>query len=52
MKPGCKATVTLQKNEGIKILTGAPLPSGTTRIIFKENTKKQDQKDLFCPERC
>ena len=47
VKPGCKATVTLQKNEGIKILTGAPIPSGTTRIIFKENTKQQDQKIYF-----
>ena len=47
VKPGCKATVTLQKNEGIKILTGAPIPSGTTRIIFKENTKEKDQKIYF-----
>ena len=47
VKPGCKATVTLQKNEGIKILTGAPTPSGTTRIIFKENTKEKDQKIYF-----
>ena len=47
VKPGCKATATLQKNEGIKILTGAPLPSGTTRIIFKENTKEKDQKIYF-----
>ena len=47
VKPGCKAKVTLQKNEGIKILTGAPVPSGTTRIIFKENTKEQDQKIYF-----
>ncbi len=47
VKPGCKATVTLQKNQGIKILTGAPVPSGTTRIIFKENTKEQDQKIYF-----
>ncbi len=47
VKPGCKASVTLQKNEGIKILTGAPVPSGTTRIIFKENAKEQDQKIYF-----
>ncbi len=47
VKPGCNATVALQKNEGIKILTGAPVPSGTTRIIFKENTKEQDQKIYF-----
>ncbi len=47
VKPGCKASVALQKNEGIKILTGAPIPSGTTRIIFKENTKEQDQKIYF-----
>ncbi len=47
VKPGCKATVALQKNEGIEILTGAPVPSGTTRIIFKENTKKEDQRIYF-----
>ncbi len=47
VKPGCKANVSLQKNEGIKILTGAPVPRGTTRIIFKENTKEQDQKIYF-----
>ena len=47
VKPGCKATVTLQKNEGIKILTGAHTPPGTTRIIFKENTKEKDQKIYF-----
>jgi molybdopterin molybdotransferase len=47
VKPGCKATVALKKNEGIKILTGAPIPPGTTRIIFKENTKEQDQKIYF-----
>ena len=47
MKPGCEANVVLQKNEGIKILTGAPIPPGTTRIIFKENTKEQDQKIYF-----
>ena len=47
VKPGYKATVTLQKNEGIKILTGAPTPSGTTRIIFKENTNEKDQKIYF-----
>ncbi len=47
VKPGCNANVALQKNEGIKILTGAPIPSGTTRIIFKENTKEQDQKIYF-----
>ncbi|MDC3017633.1 molybdopterin molybdotransferase MoeA [Paracoccaceae bacterium] len=47
VKPGCKATVALKKNEGIKILTGAPIPSGTTRIIFQENTKEEDQKIHF-----
>ena len=47
VKPGCNADVALQKNEGIKILTGAPVPFGTTRIIFKENTKEQDQKIYF-----
>ena len=44
VKPGCKATIALQKNEGIKILTGAPIPSGTTRIIFKENTKEKHRR--------
>ncbi len=47
VKPGCKSTVALQKNEGIKILTGAPIPSGTTRIIFQENTKEENQKIYF-----
>ncbi len=47
VKPGCEANIALRKNEGIKILTGAPIPSGTTRIIFKENTKEQNQKIYF-----
>ena len=47
IKPGYKASVALKKNEGIKILTGAPIPPGTTRIIFNENTKEQDQKIYF-----
>ena len=47
LKPGVESNVILKKNEGIKILTGAPIPSGATRIIFKENTKEQDQKIYF-----
>ncbi len=47
VKPGCESTVALQKNEGIKILTGAPIPSGTTRIIFKENTKEKHRRIYF-----
>ena len=47
MRPGFKSTVALKRNEGIKILTGAPIPSGTTRIIFNENTKERDQKVYF-----
>ena len=47
LKPGVEPNVILKKNEGIKILTGAPIPRGTTRIIFKENTKEQDQKIYF-----
>ena len=47
LKPGSKSAVVLKRNEGIKILTGAPIPSGTTRIIFNENTKERDQKVYF-----
>ena len=47
LKPGVEPNVILKKNEGIKILTGAPIPRGTTRIIFKENTKEQNQKIYF-----
>ena len=47
LKPGFVSNIVLKKNEGIKILTGAPVPYGTTRIIFKENTKEQDQKIHF-----
>ena len=47
LKPGFESNVVLRKNQGIKILTGAPIPRGTTRIIFKENTKLQDQKIYF-----
>ena len=47
LKPGVEPNVILKKNEGIKILTGAPIPSGTTRIIFKENTKEHDQRIHF-----
>ena len=50
MKPGVEPNVILKKNEGIKILTGAPIPSGATRIIFKENTKEQDQKIYFAQD--
>ena len=39
LRPGSKFRIKLKINEGIKILTGAPIPAGTTRIIFKENTK-------------
>ena len=47
VKPGFRSDVILGRNEGIKILTGAPIPSGTTRIIFKENTKEHDQMVHF-----
>ena len=47
LKPGFKSSVVLKRNEGIKILTGAPIPSGTTRIIFNENSKERDQKVYF-----
>ena len=47
LKPGVDPNVILKKNEGIKILTGAPIPRGTTRIIFKENTREQNQKIYF-----
>ncbi len=47
LKPGVEPNVILKKNEGIQILTGAPIPRGTTRIIFKENTKEQNQKIYF-----
>ena len=50
LKPGVEPNVILKKNEGIKILTGAPIPSGATRIIFKENTKEQDQKIYFAQD--
>ncbi|MDC3108126.1 molybdopterin molybdotransferase MoeA [Paracoccaceae bacterium] len=47
LRPGFNSSIKLKINEGIKILTGAPIPSGTTRIIFKENTKEHDQKIHF-----
>ncbi|MAK09745.1 MAG: hypothetical protein CML36_04630 [Rhodobacteraceae bacterium] len=47
LRPGSSSNVVLKKNEGIRILTGAPIPCGTTRIIFKENTKELDQKIHF-----
>ena len=47
LRPGFRSNVVLKKNEGIRILTGAPIPYGTTRIIFKENTKEHDQKMHF-----
>ena len=47
LRPGSKYSVSLKRNEGIKILTGAPIPSGTTRIIFNENSKERDQKVYF-----
>ena len=36
VKPGLDSQLILKKNEGVKILTGAPVPVGATRIIFKE----------------
>ena len=47
LRPGFRSSVKLKINEGIKILTGAPIPAGTTRIIFKENTKGHSQKIHF-----
>ena len=47
LKPGSRSSIKLKTNEGIKILTGAPIPAGTTRIIFKENTKEHHQKIHF-----
>ena len=43
LRPGSRSRIKLKINEGIKILTGAPIPAGTTRIIFKENTKEHNQ---------
>ena len=50
VRPGLRSNVVLKKNEAIRILTGAPIPSGTTRIIFKENTKEHDQKIHFAQD--
>ena len=50
LRPGVRSDIVLKRNEGIKILTGASVPSGTTRIIFKENTKEHDQKIHFVQE--
>ena len=47
LRPGSRSRIKLKINEGIKILTGAPIPAGTTRIIFKENTKEHNQKIHF-----
>ena len=47
LRPGFRSNIILERNEGIKILTGAPIPSGTTRIIFKENAKEHDQRVHF-----
>ena len=47
LRPGFRSSVKLKINEGIKILTGAPIPAGTTRIIFKENAKEHNQKIHF-----
>ena len=47
LRPGFRSSVKLKINEGIKILTGAPIPAGTTRIIFKENAKEYNQKIHF-----
>ena len=50
LRPGFRSNIVLKRNEGIKILTGAPIPSGTTRIVFKENTKEHDQKIHFAQD--
>lgn len=47
VKPGLDSQLILKKNEGVKILTGAPVPVGATRIIFKENTKEDGEKVYF-----
>ena len=47
LRPGSRSRIKLKINEAIKILTGAPIPAGTTRIIFKENTKEHTQKIHF-----
>ena len=47
LRPGFRSNIKLKINEGIKILTGAPIPTGTTRIIFKENTKEHNRKIHF-----
>ena len=47
LRPGTRSSIKLKINEGIKILTGAPIPAGTTRIIFNENTKEHHQKIHF-----
>ena len=47
VKPGLESKLILKKNEGVKILTGAPVPVGATRIIFKENTKEDGEKVYF-----
>ena len=47
LRPGYRSSIKLKMHEGIKILTGAPIPAGTTRIIFKENTRQQNQKIHF-----
>ena len=47
LRPGERSNVILKKNEGIKILTGAPTPKGATRVIFKENTKQRGRKVYF-----
>ncbi len=47
LKPGVDSHLILKKNEGVKILTGAPVPVGATRIIFKENTTEDGEKVYF-----
>ena len=47
ISPGFDSKLILRKNEGIKILTGAPVPVGATRIIFKENTKEDGGRVYF-----
>jgi molybdopterin molybdotransferase len=47
VKPGFMPEITLKENQSVEILTGAPVPYGTTRIIFKENAEKINKKVYF-----
>ena len=46
LRPGSRSRIKLKINEGIKILTGAPIPAGTTRIIFKKIQKSTIKKSI------